>query len=111
MIRSMFIGSTVNVVIRGATLGAAILAVPLGAPFLIQTGRATFGYLRNMARWSCGALVGCWPVWPKRVRTQEQSKACRMPGEAKEGGSPVWFMPSPGFVLYHRVGGISGSAC
>jgi len=104
MSRSMAIGTLVQMTVFAQTLQAALLATPFGAPFLIQTGIALFGYMRHAVTWTCSESVGCWPQEPKRVRTQEQSKACRLPDETEKGGSKVWFMPPPGFTLFHRGG-------
>lgn len=102
MSKSMFIGTLVGVTIKGLTFKTALLATPFGAPFMIQTGIALFGYMKHAVTWTCAESAGCWPQEPKRVRTKQQSKACRLPDETKSGGSKVWFMPPPGFKLFHR---------
>jgi len=104
MSRSMAIGTTVQIAVYAKTLQAALLATPFGAPFLIQTGIALFGYMKHAITWKCGDSVGCWPKEPSRIRTEQQSKACRLPAETEKGGSKVWFMPPPGFTLFHRGG-------
>lgn len=102
MQRSMLIGTAVQMTIFGASLPAAILAVPFGIPFIAQTSLALFTFGRNGLSWNCDKVLGCWPAEPKRERG-----ACRIPDATKAGGSAVWFMPPPGFFLKHRTWRVS----
>lgn len=98
MARSMLIGSTVQLSIFGASLTAALLATPVGVPFITQTTLALFTFTKDAFSWTCDKVVGCWPAEPKRV-----NGACRFPDATESGGSPVWFMPTNGFYLRHRT--------
>jgi len=93
----------ITVLLRGSTLKAAVLALPGGFTFWPRIALATFGWARRAVSWKCAASVGCWPVRPHRVKTQDTPKACRIPDEARTGGgSKVWFMPPPGVIVRHR---------
>lgn len=95
---SLMTGTAAGVFYYGRSLSAAILAAPLGAPFILMVGLSVFSFSSTAFQWTCDKVVGCWPAEPKRV-----NGACRLPDATKEGGSTVWFMPPPGFYLEHRT--------
>lgn len=74
------------------------------APF--ATYKFVFNWLikqsRKHAEWRCEDDLGCWPEQPKKTRVKGTRRACRMPNSAKNGGSPLYFLPPPGLMLKHR---------
>jgi hypothetical protein len=69
-----------------------------------------YGFLRRLtlngltyATHQCQSTLGCWPQAPILwgVSVNGTRNACRLPEKAKEGGSPLWFLPPPGLHLKH----------
>lgn len=105
-----------NVLLRGMSLQAAVLAVPTTF-FLAKAGWSLGSWVIQGLAWRCTQTVACWPNWPEQRRTvfthDEQSyddKACRLPSETKAGGSQVWFLPPPG-VKVVRTGWYRARRC
>lgn len=88
--------------VGGAT---AVLGVA-SAPTFLLSGAARVGFFSIVEYFTfrCSSTVGCWPQQPDGVSVNGTSSACRLPAKAREGGSPVWFLPPPGLRLKHEMG-------
>lgn len=104
---SGFLISTVVVKmgIQGLTASAA-LAATMDAPMFLIAGtlKLSITALLNWAKFQCADTLGCWPQAPENTRVEGTPKACRLPAKAKEGRSPVWFLPPPGLRMKHSRG-------
>jgi len=67
-----------------------IAATPM---FLIQKGA-------HAAFKDCARTIGCWP----QEGSRSNANLCSMRSSARDGGSPVWFMPPPGTQLQAESG-------
>jgi hypothetical protein len=102
-----FLVSTVVVKmgIQGMAASAA-LAATLDAPMFLIMGtlKLSITALFNWAKFQCADTLGCWPQAPEDAWVEGTPKACRLPAKAKDGGSPVWFLPPPGLRMHHSKG-------
>jgi len=96
--------AAIRVVFRGLTLAAAVQSIPTSPIFLPRLGWSIFKWARSAAQWRCAQTLNCWPVQPKRRREAETRRACRLPEEARKGGSDVWFLPPPGVKVQNKRG-------
>jgi hypothetical protein len=105
--RGMYLTSAVkNSLAMGLVGGLQKVVTSLVVPNLIlyAVGRTiAFSFLQYMTH-QCQSTVGCWPQQPESVSVNGTWDACRMPQKAKEGRSPVWFLPPPGLRLKHSKG-------
>jgi len=73
--------------------------------FLIMgTLKLSINALFSWAKFQCADTLGCWPQAPEHASVEGTPNACRLPAKAKEGGSPVWFLPPPGLRMHHSKG-------
>jgi len=96
--------AAIRVVFRGMTVAAAVKSLPLSPSFLPIAAWSIFKWVRIAAKWRCAQSLNCWPVQPKRQREAKTRKACRLPEEARKGGSKVWFLPPPGIMVRNKKG-------
>jgi len=94
----------IRVAFRGLTLAAAVQSIPMSPTFLPRLGWNFFQWGRSAVSWHCAASLNCWPVQPKRRRESKTRNACRIPEEARKGGSKVWFLPPPGSKVRNKKG-------
>jgi len=109
-----FVVSTVvlNMAIGGLTFSAAAIAA-LDAPLFLLVGSVVSGVRVGLHyhEFSCEQTAGCWPERPSRVSVAGTHKACRLPQEASQGGSLLWFLPPPGTHLHHHYGSCIVAPC
>jgi hypothetical protein len=90
----------------GLAGGAQAVLATISAPTFLYLGvkLVVFGGFLEYVSHRCASTIGCWPQQPDSVSVNGTWSACRPPAKAREGGSPVWFLPPPGLRLKHSKG-------